>query len=131
MKNLAKLKKLSPKWLLLIILLLGTTGWVITEQRDQARTITYVIPAGTSQRLLAGEEVVDFPNELIFTIGVQDTIVIKNQDDAVHAFGPFTILPHTTLTKRFDNVRIYESACTFHQDQQMKITVKPAPWHIF
>lgn len=119
------------KWLLLMLVVLGTAGWTAVSRWEQARTVTYVIPPGTSQRLAAGEEAVDFPNELVFTIGVRDTIVIENQDETVHTFGPFVILPHTTLTKRFDNVRIYESTCTFHQDEQMKLVVNPAPWHIF
>ncbi len=126
-----KKKFLNPK-LLLALLLLGALGcFLIAGQWGKVRTVTYVIPPGASQKLAAGEEIVDFPNEITLTIGVRDTIVIENQDDAVHAFGPFTILPHTTLTKRFKTPRVYESACTFHKDQQMKLVINPAPWDIF
>ncbi len=129
---MASLKKkiLNPKSLSLL-LLAGVLGWFIVGQWEKTRTVTYVIPPGASQKLEAGEEIVDFPNEITLTIGVRDTIVIENQDDAVHAFGPFTILPHTTLTKRFKTPRVYESACTFHKDQQMKLVINPAPWDIF
>ena len=134
MLNLKRLKInkkiFSSKWLL-ILLILGTSGWVVTEQHQKARTVTFIIPAGTGQQLEAGEEVVQFPNELVFTIGVQDTIVIENQDNVVHTFGPFVLLPHTTLTKRFDTVRTYETTCTFHKDQQMKLVINAAPWNIF
>lgn len=119
------------KWLLLILLVVSAVGWPAFTRWEQARTVTYVIPSGTSQRLAAGEKGVEFPSELVFTIGVQDTIVIENRDEAVHTFGPFVILPHTTLTKRFDKARVYENSCTFHKDRQMKLIVNPAPWHIF
>ncbi len=119
------------KWLLLIVFLLGTVGWTAFNRWEQARTVTYVIPPGAGHQMALGEEPVDFPSELTFTIGVRDTIVIKNRDDVVHTFGPFIIMPHTTLTKRFDKVRVYQNSCTLHKDHQMKLIVKPAPWNIF
>jgi len=114
---------------LLALFVLATFGWFAWTQYQKAHTVTYVIPPGTSQQLAAGEEAVNFPNELILSIG--DTIVIENQDSAVHVFGPFTILPHTTLTKRFKTARVYKNSCTFHQDQQMTLIVTPASWNIF
>lgn len=117
--------------LLLILVLVGTLGGLITIQRERARVVTYIIPPGTGQQLAAGRETVDFPNEIVLTIGLQDTLIIENQDNTVHAFGPFTILPHTTLTKRFKTARVYENVCTFHQDRQMRLVVNPAPWDIF
>ncbi len=123
-------KILNPK-LLLLIVLLGASGWIMNGQREKVRTVTFVIPSGTSQQLAAGEEVVNFPNEINLTIGVQDKLVIKNQDDAIHNFGPFVILPHSTLTKQFNTVQTYQNVCTFHQDRQMKVVVNPAPWDIF
>ncbi len=117
--------------LLLILLLMGTLGWFIAGQREKTRTITYVIPPGTSQQLEAGQDTIDVPSEIVLTVGVRDTLVIENQDDVFHSFGPFVIGPHTTLTKRFKLARVYEGACTFHQTQQMKVVINPAPWDIW
>ena len=114
---------------LILILLVATVGWFVIVQSRETKTITFVIPPGTAQQLEAGNEVITFPNELAVTVG--DTIIIDNQDDAVHAFGPFTILPHTTLTKRFESVRTYQNACTFHQDKSMTIAVQSSSWDIF
>lgn len=122
-------KYLSPK-LLLALLLAGILGWFGLRQWEKGRTVTYVIPAGTNQQLATGEDTIDFPIELIFTIGIRDTIIIDNQDNVVHTFGPFTILPNTTLTKRFKTARVYENTCTIHKDRQMKLIVNPAPWNI-
>lgn len=113
----------------LVAIVFGVVGWLFTGQYVHAHTTIYVIPAGTSQQLAAGNEIIQFPNELTFTVG--DTLVIENRDDAVHAFGPFTILPHTTLTKRFDTARVYQNNCTLHQNKQMTLIVNPANWKFF
>ena len=127
---MVRLKQNGFKYLtpFLVLLILGVVGWYAFGRVQGTQTVTYVIPRGSSERLAAGEEVVQFPNELVFTVG--DTLIIENQDDAVHVFGPFTILPQTTLTKRFTNARVYQNVCTFHQDGQMTLTVNPAPWNI-
>ena len=113
---------------LVILLTLAIVSYAITACQS-GQSITFVIPPGTQEKLEAGEEIVDFPNEI--TLNVGDTIFIENQDSVVHSFGPFTILPNTTLTKRFETARVYESTCTFHQNKQMKLVVKSAGWNIF
>ena len=111
---------------LLVLVVVGLVGWYAVARYQRLHTITFVIPRGTSERLAAGEAVVQFPEELVFNVG--DTIVIENQDEAVHAFGPFTVLPDTTLTKRFTSARTYRNSCTFHQNRQMTLTVNSAWW---
>ena len=130
MKNAQEsfLGKPSYLKLFLVLLVLGGLSWFIVVQYQKIRTVTFVIPPGTAQQLANGEEVISFPNDLTFVVG--DTIVIDNQDDAVHTFGPFTILPHTTLTKRFNTAKVYQNSCTFHQGRQMTLVVNPASWAI-
>ena len=108
----------------LLLLGLGVTGWVAMVQREQLRTVTFVIPAGTA----VGQTSVAFPDEIVLTVGIKDTIVIENQDDELHLFGPFVVAPHSIVTKRFKAPVVYQGACTFHQDQQMTLAVEPAPW---
>jgi hypothetical protein len=116
--------------LVLLPLFMGA-GWFVLIGWEKARTATYVIPPGTNARLAQGEDVLDIPAEIKLTIGVKDTLVIKNQDNVVHTFGLFTILPQTTLTKRFTTPRIYQNVCTFHENREMKVVVNAAPWDIF
>lgn len=111
---------------LLLTLLIVSFG-ITACQSDE--TVIFIIPPGTEEKLKEGEEVVNFPDEI--TLNVGDTIVIENQDNAVHAFGPFTILPNTTLTKRFETAKVYENSCTFHQDKKMKLVVNSTSWNIF
>ena len=112
-------------------LLLISLGWFVTVVREEARKVIFVIPPGTGQRIENGQPAVEFPDEIVLTLGLKDTIVIENEDGQIHSFGPFVVGPHSTLTKRFDVPLTYQGACTFHQEQQMRLVVNPAPWHIF
>ena len=105
-------------------------GWFVLIGWEKTRTVTYVIPRGTNARLANGEDVLNIPEEVVLTVGVKDTLVIKNQDNVVHTFGLFTILPGTTLTKRFTSPRVYQNVCTFHENREMKVVVNAAPWDI-
>lgn len=118
-----------PSALLLPLVII--IGWFVLIGRENTRTVTYVIPSGTNARLANGEDVLNIPEELVLTVGVKDTLVIENQDNVVHTFGLFTILPHTTLTKRFTSPRVYQNVCTFHENREMKVVINPAPWDIF
>ena len=100
--------------------------WGSYNQWQAKRNVTFVIPAGDGQ----AQPAVNFPDEIVLTLGVRDTIIIENQDDVTHSFGPFVIGPNATLTKRFQTPVTYEGACTFHQNKQMRLIVNPAPWSI-
>ena len=104
--------------------------WAGSLLYAQVRTVKFVIPPGTEQQIATGKPGVDFPDEITLTLGLRDTIVIENQDDVIHSFGPFVIGPRSTLVKRFDVPITYEGACTFHQEQQMRLVVNPAPWSL-
>lgn len=125
-----EMKRLDHKilWpaLMVALVLLSVAGWFLLARYDQARTMRYVIPAGAGQGAA-----VTFPTEIDFVIGVRDILVVENQDEAVHSFGPFVVLPRTTLVKRFNEVKVYQGACSLHRDRQMKLVVHPAPWNIF
>jgi hypothetical protein len=103
-------------------------GWFASLIYDEVRIMKFVIPPDTKQGIATGKPGVEFPDEIVLTLGLRDTIVIENQDDVVHSFGPFVVGPHATLTKRFDVPITYEGACTFHQEQYMRLVVNPAPW---
>ena len=126
-------KTLIPIILPSVILLplVVIVGWFVLFGWEKTRTASYVIPPGTNARLANGEEVLDIPEEIVLTVGIKDTLVIENQDNVVHTFGLFTILPQTTLTKRFTTPRVYQNVCTFHENREMKVVVNPAPWDFF
>lgn len=108
------------------LLLLGLLGWFAAGQYESVRRVVYIIPPGVG----SGQVTFDMPDEIVLTLGVKDTIVIENQDDVIHTFGPFVVAPRTTLTHRFHHVMNYEGVCTFHRERQMKVVVNPAPWQL-
>ena len=116
---------------MIILPLVIIVGWFVLVGWEKVRTVSYVIPYGTNARLANGEDVLSIPEEIVLTVGVRDTLVIENQDNVVHTFGLFTILPQTTLTKRFTSPRVYQNVCSFHENREMKVVVNPAPWDIF
>ena len=115
-------KREDIKLLLAILFLIGIIVFANISYK-RLRTVTYIIPPGAGEKLADGQDTVELPDELILT-GIQDTLVIENQDDVVHSFGPFVILPHTTLLKRFTTSGTYQGSCTFHPDQHVTLTVK-------
>ncbi len=138
--KMAILKKIRSNYKTLIPVVLPSvillplaiiTGWFVLMGWEEMRTVSYVIPPGTNARLANGEDVLDIPEEIKLTVGIKDTLVIENQDNVVHTFGLFTILPQTTLTKRFTAPRVYQNICTFHENREMKVVINPAPWDIF
>lgn len=79
--------------LVAVALLLGACGSngpgsVAASNEDQAAQ-TYVIPAGTFDRIKAGENIEIIPAEL--TLGVGDALRIENNDDEGGIVGPFYV----------------------------------------
>lgn len=87
------------------------------------RTIEYVIPTGSAQRVAAGENIETIPAKTIFVVG--DTLVLNNQDDADHQIGPFWVPAHSTsstvlLTPSFTNYY-----CSVHSNKTIGWEVQP------
>lgn len=113
-------------WIIAGLLLVGTLVWFVTGPYETLRRVVYVIPPGVA----AGQATLEVPDQIVLTLGIQDILVIENQDEVFHTFGPFVIAPHTTMTQRFEHVVNYQGACSFHQQRQMSLVVKPAPWQV-
>lgn len=83
----------------------------------------YVIPAGSGDRMDAGERLDLLPAEL--TVHVGDVIRIANLDDRGHTVGPFFIGANETLLQTFTSSGTFEGICTVHPSGQMILTVEP------
>jgi hypothetical protein len=57
-----------------VLLGLLVAVWGIGAGWEANRKVTYVIPAGAG----TGEASVEFPDEIVLTLGLKDTVVIKN-----------------------------------------------------
>ncbi|MCK6625415.1 MAG: hypothetical protein L6R45_09590 [Anaerolineae bacterium] len=106
--------------------LVSLLAWFFATHYETARRVVFMIPPGVG----AGQVALNIPDEIVLTLGVKDTLVIENQDEVMHTFGPFVVPPHSTITHRFYHAVNYQGVCTFHQERQMKLVVKPAPWQL-
>ncbi|MCC2658315.1 MAG: hypothetical protein K0Q76_3423 [Panacagrimonas sp.] len=91
--------------------------------RDQI----HEIPAGTWARRMAGEPATPFPERIRLVLGVNDVLVLRNQDDVPHQFGPALMMPGQSFRLPFTTASEFQFACTAHASGQMVIVVDPHP----
>ena len=107
---------------------LGLTGWAALAPIPSAsRDASFVIPKGTWARRMAGDEVEILPTEVRLTLGIQDVLVLKNQDDVPQLFGPTLLMPGQSFRLPFQLASSYQFACTAHVSGQMTVIVEPMP----
>ena len=89
---------------------------------SQEPTFSFVIPAGSNERIAQGEPLDILPRELVAQRN--DTIIITNEDDAPHFLGPWFLGPHETLRQRFVEVGVFEGECTVHPSGEFTVIVE-------
>lgn len=85
--------------------------------------IEYVIPAGTAERVAAGETVPTIPRRAVFVAG--DVLVLRNEDRVNHQLGPFWIPAGTTMTIPLDRPANLNYLCTIHPSGSIGLEVRP------
>jgi hypothetical protein len=89
-------------------------AWVIAEGsfvilRDKSdhtpQRIELVIPAGTADKVAAGQAVPSLPADMVFVVG--DTLVVKNQDTTSHQLGPIWVPPGASASLNLDTANRY------------------------
>ncbi len=85
--------------------------------------VQLVIPAGTAQRLAAGQQT-DIPDAMIFVQG--DKLVVKNEDSVQHVLGPLFIPAGQSASMNLDAVSDTAYECSFQTTRYFGLTVKEA-----
>jgi hypothetical protein len=93
------------------------------ESREQP----FVIPEGTWQRRMSGDHVDILPQQIRLTLGINDVLLLKNQDTVPQTFGPALLMPGQSFRLPFEVASEYQFACTAHSSGQMTIIVDPFP----
>lgn len=108
-----------------LVTVLGSLSACGTETNDTAQsegtTFRYIIPAGTGDRIDAGEPVAIVPAQLKILVG--DTVEIVNQDDRGHNVGPFFAAEGESVSQTFRSPGEYVDACSVHPSGEFTITV--------
>ncbi|MFC4307630.1 hypothetical protein ACFPN2_00915 [Steroidobacter flavus] len=117
-------------WLLIVAIgLVAGLGWAalaplpVRATREQP----FVIPEGTWQRRRSGDPVDILPQHIRLTLGINDVLLLKNQDTVPQTFGPALLMPGQSFRLPFEVASDYQFACTAHASGQMTIIVDPFP----
>jgi hypothetical protein len=94
-----------------------------TASRDQV----FEIPQGTWARRMSGNPVRILPDHIRLTLGLRDTLVLRNHDNVPQIFGPTLMMPGQSFRLPFKRAAEYQFACTAHASGQMTIVVEPNP----
>lgn len=87
----------------------------------------FEIPKGTYARRRAGDLVEILPSTIRLTLGLNDVLLIRNQDDVPQTFGPTIMMPGQSFRLPFERAASYQFACTAHASGQLTIDVEPEP----
>lgn len=87
-----------------------------------AMTIELVIPAGTAEKVAAGEAVPAIPEEMVFVLG--DVLVVRNEDVETHVLGPLLVPPGTSASMSMDQAENIALDCSFQASSYLGVEVK-------
>jgi hypothetical protein len=87
----------------------------------------FEIPKGTYARRMAGDKVEILPSVVRLTLGVQDVLLLRNNDTVPQLFGPVMIMPGQDFRLPFEQASDYQFACTAHASGQMTVSVVAFP----
>ncbi len=107
---------------------LAIVGWAaLAPLPAMPRERVYVIPRGTGARQAAGQFVSPIPSHIHLWVGLQDVLVLRNEDDVPQSFGPIQLRPQQTYRVPFQVPATFDFACSAHEDGQVAIIVERAP----
>ena len=86
------------------------------------RTVEVVVPAGTQDRLDAGETVEVMPARLELQVG--DTLLIRNEDDADQTVGPYFVAAGKEISLSYSVPGRYEGYCPVSEGERYEIVVE-------
>ena len=97
--------------------------FLLKEKTDRApEVIEIVIPAGTADRVDAGETVPTIPSEFVFVIG--DTLMVSNEDSVPHELGPLWIPSGSSASLMMEDANKYTLGCTFQPSRYLDFDVR-------
>jgi hypothetical protein len=107
---------------------LAAALWASVAPLSSARReLVYVIPKGTWARKVAGEKLNVIPSTVRLTLGVQDILVLRNEDEAPALFGPVLLMPQQSYRIPARVPSRFELTCPLHESGRLTILVEEAP----
>ncbi len=115
-----------------VLALGGIVVWSIPRWRAPnappvAQELVYVVPRGTIANQGLGGTVNVLPNVVELTVGRQDTLVIRNEDQYPIDVGGVLIHPGQQYKQRFTKPGTFDLVCSVHSDDKIRVIVNAAP----
>ena len=110
----------------LALVLAISEGFYLLIRNDSERapqTFEITIPAGTAERIAAGQPGPEIPN-LVYVVG--DTLTVHNLDSTSHELGPIWLPPSTSGSMALGEANDYIFNCSFQSTQFLGLTVREA-----
>lgn len=93
------------------------------DKYDRApEKITLTIPAGTAEKVDAGEDVLSIPDQMVFVVG--DTLIVQNNDRVSHQLGPIWVPPNSTGSLIMEQVDKLAYSCSFQTSRYLGLDVR-------
>lgn len=116
-------KKLIMGAVIAVVLLVGG-ALIATQVLDGRRgsvTHRFVVPAGTATRVAQGQVIEILPPDLEVRVG--DRLIIKNDDSADFAVGPYTVRHGETLEQTFHQPGAITGECGLTRSNEIRIFI--------
>lgn len=100
-------------------------GWAALAPLPQLpKERVIVIPKGATSQTPQ-----QFPSNIHLTLGLQDVLVLKNEDDRAQLIGGIEVSGGQSLSIPFSRVQDFQLSCSAHPSGRLTISVaaKPAP----
>jgi hypothetical protein len=104
---------------------LATVGWAALAPLPQLpKERVIVIPKGANSQTAQS-----FPSNIQLTLGLQDVLVLDNEDDKAQLIGGIEVGAGQSLSIPFSRVQRFQLSCSAHPSGQLSISVsaKPGP----
>ena len=122
------MKALRVASLAALATLSAIVAWVAFAPLSVAsRDEPFEIPMGTWARRMAGNKVEILPSRVDLTLGLNDSLLLRNLDAVPQQFGPVLVMPGQSFRLPFEKASTYSFDCTAHASGQMTIVVAEAP----
>ena len=106
---------------IIAVLAVGVSVTKLVAGSPKAKTLTFVVPAGTAEKAFFGKPVTIMPTEVRLNVG--DTLVIKNNDSQTATVGPFTVRDGEVLRQKFQRPQTLIGECSLSGSGEVKIIV--------
>jgi len=124
------MKRILWSFLLGLVLASITTElayFLLKKENREPGVIELVIPAGTAEKVAAGQAPLEIPKDMRFVVG--DTLKVINQDTENHQLGPLWIPANSSATQKLETAENLVVECSFQAGSVIGITVQePVTW---